>query len=62
MLPDFKARDAAQVEKKNKKLAEAIESAEKQKPALSSLGEVPVVDAYPVLKRKLEEKNGRNNG
>ena len=56
VLPDFKARDAAQVERKTKRFADAIERAEKQKPALASLSEIPVVDAYPVLKRKLEEK------
>jgi alkanesulfonate monooxygenase SsuD/methylene tetrahydromethanopterin reductase-like flavin-dependent oxidoreductase (luciferase family) len=56
VLPDFKERDASQVAKKNERLAKAIESAEEQKPALTSLGETPVVDAYPVLKQKLEEK------
>ena len=56
VLPDFKARDAAQVAKKNERIAKAIESAEERKPAFSSLGEIPAVDAYPVLKQKLEEK------
>jgi hypothetical protein len=42
--------------KKNERLAEVIEVAEKRKPALTALSEVPVVDSYPVLKRKLEEK------
>ena len=56
VLPDFKERDAAQVAKKNERLAEVIEAAEKRKPMLTSLSEVPVVDSYPVLKRKLEEK------
>ena len=58
VLPDFKARDAAQVKRKNERYAEAIESAEERKPALTSLSEIPVVDSYPVLKRKLEEKAG----
>ena len=56
VLPDFKERDAAQVAKKSERLAEVIETAEKRKPALTSLSEVPIVDSYPVLKRKLEEK------
>ena len=56
VLPDFKARDVTQVERKNERLAEAIGRAEERKPALTDLEEVPVVDAYPVLKRKLEEK------
>ena len=56
VLPDFKARDTAHVSEKNERLAETIESAESRKPALTSLSEVPIVDAYPVLKQKLEEK------
>ena len=56
VLPDFKARDVTRVEKKNERLAEAIGRAEERRPALTDLEEVPVVDAYPVLKRKLEEK------
>ena len=56
VLPDFKARDAAQVATKNERLAKAIERAEGRKPALTSLSEIPTVDAYPVLKQKLEEK------
>ena len=56
VLPDFKERDAAQVALKNERLAKAIEKAEAQKPALTVLGEIPVVDSYPVLKRKLEER------
>ena len=56
VLPDFKARDVTQVERKNERLAEAIGRAEGRRPALMDLEEVPVVDAYPVLKRKLEEK------
>ena len=56
VLPDFKERDGAQVAEKNERLAEVIEAAEKRKPVLTSLSEVPIVDSYPVLKRKLEEK------
>ncbi len=56
VLPDFKARDAAQVGEKNERLAEVIAAAEERKPMLTTLSEVPVVDSYPVLKRKLEEK------
>ncbi len=56
VLPDFKARDVTQVEQKNERLAEAIGRAEERRPALTDLEEAPVVDAYPVLKRKLEEK------
>ena len=61
VLPDFKERDAAQVARKNERLAEAIERAQGQKPALTSLSEIPIVDSYPVLKRKLEEKVEKNN-
>ena len=61
VLPDFKARDAAHVAKKNERLAEATQSAEERKPALTSLGEVPMVDSYPVLKQKLEEKSEETN-
>ena len=56
VLPDFKERDAAQVAKKNERLAGVIASAEARKPELTALSEVPIVDSYPVLKRKLEEK------
>ena len=61
VLPDFKARDAGHVAKKNERLAEATERAEEQKPALTSLSEVPIVDSYPVLKQKLEEKTEETN-
>ena len=56
VLPDFKARDVVQVENKNERFAEAVGRAEARRPALTDLEEVPVVDAYPVLKRKLEKK------
>jgi alkanesulfonate monooxygenase SsuD/methylene tetrahydromethanopterin reductase-like flavin-dependent oxidoreductase (luciferase family) len=61
VLPDFKARDATQVSKKNERFAEAIERAEGRKPDLTTLGEIPIVDAYPVLKQKLEEKVAETN-
>ena len=56
VLPAFKARDAAQVEKKDKRLTEAVKKAEERKPVLTPLREIPTVDSYPVLKRKLEGK------
>ena len=61
VLPDFKARDAAQVAKKSERFAEATERAEGRKSALTSLNEIPIVDSYPVLKRKLEEKTEETN-
>ena len=61
VLPDFKARDAAHVAKKNERFAEATERAEGRKPALTSLNEIPIVDSYPVLKQKLEEKTEEAN-
>ena len=61
VLPDFKARDAGHVAKKNERLAEATQRAEERKPALTSLSEVPIVDSYPVLKQKLEEKAEETN-
>ena len=39
-----------------KDLRRRLNGREKQKPSLTALSEVPVVDSYPVLKRKLEEK------
>ena len=56
VLPDFKVRDVAQVKRKNERLAEAIARAEARKSALTELAEIPVVDAYPVLKQKLEKE------
>ena len=56
VLPDFKVRDVAQVERKSERLAEAIARAEARKSALTELEEIPVVDAYPVLKQKLEKE------
>ena len=61
VLPDFKVRDAGHVAKKNERLAEATQRAEGRKPALTSLSEVPIVDSYPVLKQKLEEKAEETN-
>ena len=61
VLPDFKARDAAHVAKKNERFVEATERAESRKPVLTSLSEIPIVDSYPVLKRKLEEKTEETN-
>ena len=61
VLPDFKARDAGHVAKKNERLAEATQRAEGRKPALTFLSEVPIVDSYPVLKQKLEEKAEETN-
>ena len=56
VLPDFKARDTQRQKTKNERLAEAIETAETQKPELSSLSKPPLVDSYPILKKKLEEQ------
>ena len=61
VLPDFKARDAVHVAKKNQRLAEATERAEGRKPDLTTLNEIPIVDAYPVLKQKLEKKVAETN-
>ena len=56
VMPDFKVRDEKHVSQKNERLAKAITAAEARKPTLTSLSEIPVVDSYPVLKKKLEEK------
>ena len=56
VLPDFKARDERHTEQKNERLVDAISAAETRKPVLTSLNEIPIVDSYPVLKKKLEEK------
>ncbi len=55
VLPDFKARDAEHTERKNERLKDAIKAADERKPELKSLSEIPIVDSYPVLKKKLEE-------
>lgn len=56
VLPDFKARDAKHQKNKNERLAEAIETADTDIPELTSLSKTPLVDSYPILKKKLEEK------
>lgn len=56
VLPDFKARDPDHIARKNEQIAEAVETAERRKSPLTSLSEIPIVDAYPVLKRKMEAK------
>ncbi|MDE0084253.1 MAG: LLM class flavin-dependent oxidoreductase, partial [Candidatus Poribacteria bacterium] len=56
VLPDFKERDAGHITQKNERLAKVITDAEARKPALTSLSETPIVDSYPVLKKKLEEQ------
>lgn len=61
VMPDFKARDKVQSAKKSERLAGAIASAETRIPALTRLKETPIVDSYPVLKRKLEEKQAEND-
>lgn len=56
VLPDFKARDTKHQNTKSERLAEAIETADTDKPELTSLSKTPLVDSYPILKKKLEEK------
>ena len=56
VLPDFKERDTKRQETKNECLTEAIETAETHKPELTSLSKTPLVDSYPILKKKLEER------
>ena len=55
VLPDFKARDIEHTTRKNERLADAINAADARKPELTSRSEIPIVDSYPVLKKKLEE-------
>ena len=55
VLPDFKARDIKHSTHKNERLADAIHAADARKPELTSHSEIPIVDSYPVLKKKLEE-------
>ena len=55
VLPDFKARDIEHSTHKNERLADAIHAADARKPKLTSHSEIPIVDSYPVLKKKLEE-------
>ena len=56
VLPDFKERDTKRQKTKNERLAEAIATAETHKPELTSLSKTPLVDSYPILKKKLEER------
>lgn len=55
VLPDFKARDIEHSTHKNERLADAIHAADARKPELTSHSEIPIVDSYPILKKKLEE-------
>ncbi|MYF57308.1 LLM class flavin-dependent oxidoreductase [Candidatus Poribacteria bacterium] len=55
VLPDFKERDIEHTTRKNEQLADAIHAADARKPELTSRSEIPIVDSYPVLKKKLEE-------
>ncbi len=54
VLPDFKDRDSASTAQKNSRFAKAIVHAEARKPSLKRLNKVPPVDAYPLLRKKLE--------
>ncbi len=55
VLPDFKARDIEHSTHKNERLADAIHAADARKPELTSHSNIPIVDSYPILKKKLEE-------
>ncbi|MCZ6680592.1 MAG: hypothetical protein O7E52_25450 [Candidatus Poribacteria bacterium] len=44
------------MKRKLEKLAPAIAAAESRTPSLTALDAAPVVDAYPVLKQKREQK------
>lgn len=55
VLPDFKARDIEQSNLKNERLADTIHAADDRKPEITSHSNIPIVDSYPVLKKKLEE-------
>ena len=55
VLPDFKARDIAHSTHKYERLTDAIHAADARKPELTSRSEIPIVDSYPILKKKLEE-------
>lgn len=55
VLPNFKERDAKHNIKKSERLSEAITAAETRKPDLTYLSETPIVDSYPILKKKLED-------
>ena len=57
VMPDFKARDEAHVKRKLDRLGPAIEAAESRIPRLTAPEDAPVVDAYPILKKKLERKD-----
>lgn len=53
VLPDFKARHAAHVQRKAEELAPYIEKAMQRMPPLPVLDPVPAVDSYPVMMQKL---------
>ena len=57
VMPEFKERDEVYVRQKAERLSSAIEAAESRTPPLTTLDDVPVVDSYPVLKKKREQQD-----
>ncbi len=57
VMPEFKERDEVYVRQKAERLSSAIEVAESRTPPLTTLDDVPVVDSYPVLKKKREQQD-----
>jgi alkanesulfonate monooxygenase SsuD/methylene tetrahydromethanopterin reductase-like flavin-dependent oxidoreductase (luciferase family) len=56
VMPEFKERNEAYEKRKLERLIPAIEAAEARIPPLTAPDDVPVVDAYPALQKKLEQK------
>jgi alkanesulfonate monooxygenase SsuD/methylene tetrahydromethanopterin reductase-like flavin-dependent oxidoreductase (luciferase family) len=60
VLPDFKARHAAQAQRKAEELAPYVEKAMQRMPPLPVLDPVPEVDSYPVMMQKVGEQVTEN--
>jgi len=56
VMPEFKERDAAHIKRKLERLAPAIKAAESRIPPLTAPDDLSVVDAYPALQKKREQK------
>ena len=54
VLPEFKERDQIQTKQKTDKLADAIKRAKALVKTIPSDAQVPTVEAYPILQKKLE--------
>lgn len=57
VLPQFKEREAKRQQEKQRELAPFIAAAEQNMPSLESMPEVPPVEAYPLMWKKMNADN-----